>query len=643
MKQFLNKFLLAGLLLTSCNPALAQNIEGKYGRDTDQVQNYVHDGNGDNYVAGLSSSFITYQDSSGTRPTDGTGGTTTGISAVSKSTTTPIKGKASLVFTKDAANRQGGGWSVPFTIDNADKAKIVRVDVKNQVISGTFVAGTNTTDSDVILYIFDVTNSRLIEPMRIKFLESSTTAVEEFTTYFQASADSTSYRLIYHIASTSALAYSLRSEIQVGPNKYNYGPVGSDLIAYTPTLNSTTGVASRSFFYEQVNGSFHIEGAIVFNGTGAAGILTISLPAGYSIDTNRISTTSTAGFDHAWWYDNGVSYKSAAVHYASSTTLQITVTGTGSALDSSSVGNGDVVTVNFTVPVVGKGALSQTSDQNDMRNVQATYVVSSGASTTLNTPINFDTKISDTHGAVTTGAGTWKFTATTPGSYKFFGSIAATGAPNLRIYKNGTAQRYLVAVPAGGPIVSYATEIDMIAGDYADLRFDSTQTPTGGSLGTYQSVINVSRSPGASSISPVETVSIRYVSTAGTAIGTGMANFPFPTKVWDSHGASYNTSTGIFTCPIMGRYSAKVRVVTAAVTHSTSQAVALQLFKNAAAYSEIGYLAGNGNNAAQRVFGADTFDCIVGDQIEIRAQSAVATTGNTGAGTNYLAIERIGN
>ena len=67
-----------------------------------------------------------YADAAGTRPVDGSGGAPT--LSCTRTTSSPIDGDGSLLITKDAANRQGQGCSIQFTIDSAYKAKVLQIE-----------------------------------------------------------------------------------------------------------------------------------------------------------------------------------------------------------------------------------------------------------------------------------------------------------------------------------------------------------------------------------------------------------------------------------------------------------------------------------------------------------------------------------
>jgi hypothetical protein len=156
-------------------------------------------GGGINYIDNpdaetATTGWATYADAAATTPVNGTGGAAT--TTWTRTTSNPLRGVASFLLTKDAANRQGEGASYDFTIDDADKAKILSVSFDYEIASGTYA------DDDVLVYIYDVTNSALIQPAGYKL--KNATIENKHTATFQTASNSTSYRLILHVSSTSA-------------------------------------------------------------------------------------------------------------------------------------------------------------------------------------------------------------------------------------------------------------------------------------------------------------------------------------------------------------------------------------------------------------------------------------------------------
>jgi hypothetical protein len=182
------------------------------------VKNYITTGDAETGTTG----FATYADAAGASPVDGTGGSPSVTWTTSSSS--PLAGTNSFLLTKGASNRQGDGVSYAFTIDAQDQAKVLQVSFNYLVSSGTFVAGSGpSSPSDVTVWLYDVTNSLIIQPSSSSLLSNSTTLADKFNATFQTSSNSTSYRLILHVGSTSASAYTLKVDsISVSPSTYVY-------------------------------------------------------------------------------------------------------------------------------------------------------------------------------------------------------------------------------------------------------------------------------------------------------------------------------------------------------------------------------------------------------------------------------------
>lgn len=142
-----------------------------------------------------------------TSPTDGTGGVVTGVT-FTRSTVNPIIGNASFLLSKDAANREGEGVSTDFTIDNLDKGRQLQVSIDYSGSAGMVLGAS----SDVVIWIYDVTNATLIPIAPLYTLAGPVSTIHTFVGTFTASATSSSYRLIVHIGTQSAVAWDLQMD-----------------------------------------------------------------------------------------------------------------------------------------------------------------------------------------------------------------------------------------------------------------------------------------------------------------------------------------------------------------------------------------------------------------------------------------------
>ncbi len=151
------------------------------------------------------SGWATYADAAGTDPVDGTGGAAN--ITFTRNTSSPLRGSGDFDISKSAADRQGEGLGNNFSIDAADNGQTI-------FISFDYNVSANFADGDIGIFIYDVTNDTLTRPTNIDILASS----KKFVSSFIADTTSTSYRLIFHIASTNALAWDFNFDnVIVGP------------------------------------------------------------------------------------------------------------------------------------------------------------------------------------------------------------------------------------------------------------------------------------------------------------------------------------------------------------------------------------------------------------------------------------------
>lgn len=600
-----------------------------------QIAEYI--GNGRAYVD--TTGWATYADAAGSAPVNGTGGSPN--VTFTRSTSSPLRGVANFVFTKDAANRQGEGASYDFTIDSADQAKVLKIQFDYMIGSGTFVAGSTGTTSDVTVWIYDVTNSLIIQPSSISLFSNSSTIADRYSAYFQTASNSTSYRLIFHVGSTSASAYTLKIDnVSVSDSQYIYGTPITDWQSYTPTFTNLGTVSSQNFQYRRVGDSLEVQ----FRFTAASGggsAATVTIPSGLTT-----SSTGNTVIGTAWTQSS--SSKDVFITNATGTNTVgfIANNGAGGSLTGTDFGSG-ILDGHFKVKIAGWSSSVQTSDNTDTRVVVARYTASSSAAIPDSaTVFDFSTKSIDTHGAVTTGA-SWKFTAPVYGYYKVTSIIPISGGSvasrfDTALRKNGsTYKTSFITQPGTSSTVltgGISELVELNAGDYIDITF--FETVNGGSFTNSQSIV-VERVTGPSAISAIELIA----ASAGKTSGSQTSNNSWQTiSSWtetiDTHGA-FDASTGVFTAPASGTYQVNASVSFAA---NSTGARGLKIQKNS----------GDTNIGA---FGATVATYVItrnasgilklnaGDTVSIAAfqdsggNLAYGTAGDVGP---YISISRIG-
>lgn len=632
-----------------------------YTKNSSGVETQVGSGSGGgsggvNYITATdaetgTTGWATYADAAGVVPVNGTGGSAT--VTWTTTTTTPLRGLSSFLFTKDAANRQGEGVSYDFTIDRADVNKVLRVAFDYTVSSGTFVAGSS---SDVRVFIYDVTNSQLIYPVDFKL---NSTSNDSFQASFQTSS-SLSYRLIFHVATTSASAYVLKIDnVQVGPQAALYGAVVTDWVSYTPT-GSWVANTTYTGFWRRVGSKAELRIRATTSGAPTSATWTASLPAGLSIDTAKLTgADSSASFGTGIALANpGVSYYEITAVYNSPTTLKAVTLDNAAATvhilfdltDAvpNTFGTGSIIEIEASVPIQGWGSAVQMSDASDTRVTAARYTSESGQSipNATVTIVDYATKDYDTHGLVTTG-GSWKLTATQPGYYRVtarvgWSTISTTNTYITSLYKNGAFYSG-VAAQGDNSTVLHVDTIKLLPGDFIDIR---TSQDTGGSValeaGAGNNSVSVERVSGPSAIAANELIAAKYVRTTTQSIPNATATIcDFATLVFDSHGAVTTGASWQFQAPATGKY--QLNVITS-IGASATGFRSLYLYKNGTLDQYLNFQVPSANTFIMN--GSALVDLVPGDYIDIRIEqsSGGALDLNPGAVSTFdlVSIHRIG-
>lgn len=520
--------------------------------------------------------WATYADAPGTRPVNGTGGSPT--VTLTRTTSTPLRDTASFLLTKDAANRQGEGASYNFTIARTDRYKVHSIVADYEIASGTFVAGNETTDSDLIFYIYDVDNSQLIEPTPFR-LFSNTEGT--FNGTFQATG-STNYRLIIHVASTSASAYTVKFDnIHVTRNATINASLASDWTSFTPTGSWSTNTTYNGK-YRRVGDSLEVHAQVAVTGAPTSATLTINLPSGLSIDTSKLPSDLTRhALGIGMIIDAGTNTFHSMVRYNSTTSVQVNSYGaSGTYSDEQPVtqavpmtfANGDLVTVSWKVPISGWASQTQTSNQSQNRRITLKAGKNSGNHATSGSELDvasWDTIGEDSVGGFNSSTGI--YTVPEAGDYLVTGAIMfvsnSTGGRYVFVQKNGTGYEFYGAVIDATSTAALTTSIPFCgivkcnAGD--NIRVKAWQS-SGGALNyvtdqSYSSSLNIHKIQAPLVTLPTETVAVSVYRTTNQSIA-GSGTVIFNNKYFDTHSA-FNTSTGLFTAPVKGYYRVSASIL----------------------------------------------------------------------------------
>jgi hypothetical protein len=259
------------------------------GYENSKFQSLVKDQLGINYIKNAiplldTAGWAIYANTAQSTPVTGTGGSPN--VTLARNTSSPLRSPADFLFTKDAANRQGQGFSYDFSIDSADASKRLSISFDLKV-SANYVA------SDCGIYIYDVTNSTLISPSVVNLPAATSSSTIQI--YFNAST-STSYRLIGHIQTVNASAYTLNFvNVVVGPFQVVQTTPQTDEISYSPSIDGCTSVTASYVTYKRIGDMIYVNGYTTLSGSNGS-YAAVSLPTGLTIDTTKITNAaSTSG------------------------------------------------------------------------------------------------------------------------------------------------------------------------------------------------------------------------------------------------------------------------------------------------------------------------------------------------------------
>lgn len=642
-------------------------IGGSGGGGGSGLKNFILNPDADSGIKG----YELYKDAAGTYPVDGTGGTST--LTLTTSGTLPLSGKKSFILTKPASNTQGEGFSYDFSIDSVNKARVQQISFDYMVDSGTFVAGSNGVISDFIVYIYDVTNSVLIEPSNIKLLSNSTTLSDRFSATFQTSSNSTSYRLIFHCATVSALAYALKIDnISVSPSVYVYGsPVTNLSDRGVMTIGATTtaptkGVTSLDKIRSQQIGD---QGRFIYefkNSTGSAsgtGEYLVSLPSGVSFDSTKVTFYTASTFDASAGFGSvKISAKQSGQEVQGfgvvvpydATRFRVFLNHTNAATNipyadiwgSANLGLGLTpasFSADFMAPIAGYSSSVQMSDGSTPAVVDFVgYPASSQALTTgvTNLPL---TSRKDSHGAWTGST----YIIPVAGDYQFSLHMvySASISNNLKIYVNGTAARRLAVSFSSVIVIGAATVEDLKVGDVVSIRSSEAGCTISGDA---QSHLSISRISGPQTIAASETVTARYSSAAGQTFTGGVrAIVNFGTKEKDTHGFVTTGAAWKFKPSIAGEYEVTPLVQFASASWTATAVLSLEIWKNGGSHKSLSIYQVQANLTSMflpPLTGTTSITLLADEYFDIRVSENEGSRSLEASGGNvYISIKRIGN
>lgn len=603
---------------------------GPLSSSNSQPINYISNGKATDSAEG----WVTYSGLPTSQPESGLGGSAN--VTFTRNTTNPLSGNADFVFTKDAVNRQGQGASFGFILNESDVNKVLTVSFDYTVLSGTYSTG------DLTVYLVQDPSAAgsgpvVTQPAGFQIQSITSGNATRHIATFQLSKGSFPYgdcRLCFHVASTSASAYSLAIDnVVLGPQVVQYGAPITDWQSYTPSTQGFGTPTNMNVYWRRVGGDIQVRGSFTAGTVTAAGAR-LNFPPGIVSTTDTVADTiiGTFGRGNSNNSKGGFILKQngqAFVGFGPADTFSGTANASLSTqLATSVVISSEKLSFEFFCPIQGWSSTVQMSDDTDTRVVAAIYDRSNTQSLTGNvTDIGFPTLRKDTHSAWN---GT-QFTAPVSGFYCINGSIqlSVQVATLLSAYKNGLLDIVLNDNRGTDEIKHFSGTVFLNAGNTISVRSAQSVTIAPQGRSTYISIYRLS---GPSAIAASETVAAGYLMTTSQAVTALVTPMNFSTKLYDSHGAVTTGASWNFTAPISGLYSISGYFLPAA------QASAF-LYKNSSGFQRIAF-------ATASVSGAfsGTVSLLAGDSIDFRSTTTTTITGGTlAAGGSYVNITRVGN
>ena len=580
--------------------------------------------------------WAAYADTAQADPEDGTGGSPT--VTITQNTTTPLRGTGDFVITKDAASRQGEGVSYDFTIDKADQARVLRVTYDYEISA-------NFSVDDITMWVYDVTNTRLIS-----VTDNALDGSGRFIGEFQTSADSTSYRLIFHIPTTNALAWTFNFDnVQVGPREIakDYSP---NRILDTKTLSSnvTTNITMSDLTFDNL---------IV--GKTYKFIANISMVAinGDNINVQVFhdgTSIGIASLNAGTGDDVGSAVGISGTFTATTTTLTFVTAGIGGG--SSITGNGN-----------RSGTYAQVEELNNYEGndtvVKSTdfgnrvIVGSFGRNTTQsipnasNTKIELNDELENSGGLDFDGAG--DITILESGYYHIDGLTMVDNIDDgdrqiCYIVVNAAVVSRFEAYSANEndfPSATTSVNIFLNAGDVVNLFvFHDNGVARNINADSARVRLDIHKIVSPQTLLGNEVVALSYTSDSGQTLTNNTDTLiTFEDLEFDTNSAY---SSGVFSAPIAGKYFVQSAIeIDFGADFDLDEFARLKIYKNGASFSQLNNLEAIASPTGYRchINGSRLVDLQKGETISIYGFQNSGSNKNLGAVTerNYLSIHKV--
>jgi hypothetical protein len=530
--------------------------DGAYYLDENGIEQQVGSGSG-------SGSGINYiYNANATVNTEGWGSSDWDYLTITRNTTTPIRNDADFLISKTASNENGDYITGDFTIDDADKAKMLTV-------SFDYLTSINYVDDYLICEIDDVSNGTTIECVP-KYIKKTGSLAEKFTCEFQAAYNGGTYGLRFKVNTTTTTAWTMNfTNVSVGPKEVQYGSPMTDWVSFTPTTIGFTATGA-SGKWRRVGDSMELQYKLD-SFSSVSGTLGVNMPSGYSIDVSKQPETTYNIVGNCFAFDasTATSYHGSVLNpgatafwfYNHASAAQYTATSPFTWTTS------DELRFIVKVPILGWSASTIMSSEADTRVCAFEARGFNSAPTVINTAsaLIFNAAIYDTHGAYNSTTG--EYTVKVAGAYRISSTLEFTAAAYtaggrgyIHAVKNGTTytqlDRRVVDTTTNQSLTLSGTALlpNLVVGDVIKINAAVTTTNTTTTT-AMANTFSIERLSGPTQIAAESTVFAEYSTNAGQGFTTATTTIlDFEDKVIDTHGAVTTGTYWKFTAPRTGYY-----------------------------------------------------------------------------------------
>jgi hypothetical protein len=587
--------------------------------------------------------------------------------ALTNTTTTPLSLSRSLLVTGAAGWTAGQGFiSDEFTIDRMDGGKPLTVSFDYERNSGTLNFSGTLGSQTLMVYIYDATagGANWIQPAGFLGMNQSSGPGRVTATFQSSVVAGQKYRVAVIASQAVGSACSLEFDnFTCSRVTAPIGPVVTDWVSYNLVIGATTtaptpgSINVNSARWRRVGDSMEI----MYNfeqgsaGTNGSGDYLFPIPAGYSIDTNKLSSMNPArsivGNAKISFLNNtsGANTPNGSVLLGTTNPNAFKITYPNTTIEGTftvgSTGYGlaaGALSYSFyaQVPIQGWSSSVQMSNDTDTRVVAARYrratdqsIPNGGSGAT----IIWNSQTFDTHSMMNTSSGV--VTIPVSGFYRYtIGQRWANAAAGIRYA--GVTFTGINASKSGTPYNVFNNNGDFVTNSASDtLYFNAGDTMSvygwqnSGAPLAFQATdagyFEIERLSGPSVIAASETVAMRAVKSSGshTLNGNTQAIGSWTGAVQDTH-AIFNLTTGVATIPVSGTYLCTYQVCF--VTNATGSRVA-QLYKNNIMEAESNIYLSFGDRPVMT--GTCLIKCNAGDTINLGAFQ------NSGGNLAYSAFQ----